>query len=445
MPKRRSFLKGVVASGVYVGCRGKELDTGEEIGYRSEEPSPWVPEEPEDNAVFPYGVQVGDVDSNSAIVSVKSSEPVLEYRLVEQDGENWVEVVRQTVSLSDSFAQVEISGFSSDTAYCVAFFSLANSVRSRVTRFRTALSDDDWRIVIFGATSCMANNLPWPSLSKAAEEKYDFFCFLGDSVYADGSSDIPSFWWHWERTLRQQGFQDLGSSTSLIVTWDDHELTNNFNWSTTSNAEAIFPAALYTFRKAFPFRYSDQGSGIWRKISYGRVMDIFVLDCRGERTDSEYISSAQMNWLKSGLLESSTRFKLILNSVPITDFYNLLGNTQAADRWQGYPEQRTEILSHIEDNDIEGCLWVTGDFHYGSISKVGAGLDVGHRLYEVMVGPTGSFLSFVGAAMVETEQYLMGLSEWNHTRFECDPSTGIVLVQYISDAGEVIAEMNLQV
>ena len=444
MPKRRSFLKSVVAGGVLVGCRGKELDTGEEIAYRSEEPPPWRPDEAEDSTIFPYGVQVGDVTSDSAVVSVQSSEPALEYRLMQQDGEGWVEVVRQTVSLSDSFTQVEINGFTSDTAYCVAFFALSNSVRSRVSRFRTALSNEDWRVVIFGATSCMANNLPWPSLSRAAEEKYDFFCFLGDSVYADGSSDIPDFWRHWERTLRQEGFQDLGASTSLIVTWDDHEITNNFNWSTTNNAEDIFPAALYTFRKALPFRYSDQGSGIWRKISYGQVLDIFVMDCRGERTETEYISTLQMDWLKSGLVGSSARFKVILNSVPITDFSALFGNTQAEDRWQGYPEQRTEILTHIDDNDIEGCLWVTGDFHYGSISKVGAGLDVGHRLYEVMVGPSGSFLSFVGAAMMETEQYIMGLSQWNHTRFECNPSTGVVGVQYISDEGDVIAEMNLQ-
>ena len=136
------------------------------------------------------------------------------------------------------------------------------------------------------------------------------------------------------------------------------------------------------------------------------------------------LSSSTMTMIQSTMQELSSQLES--------------GNVSSVEATQA-------CLSHIENNDIEGCLWVTGDFHYGSISKVGAGLDVGHRLYEVMVGPTGSFLSFVGAAMVETEQYLMGFSEWNHTRFECNPSTGIVLVQYISDEGNVIAEMNLQV
>ena len=55
--------------------------------------------------------------------------------------------------------------------------------------FRTAPRRS--RVIRFGATSCLGGNRPWPSLSVAAQQKYDFFCFLGDSVYADGSDTKP--------------------------------------------------------------------------------------------------------------------------------------------------------------------------------------------------------------------------------------------------------------
>jgi len=75
-----------------------------------------------------------------------------------------------------------------------------------------------------------------------------------------------------------------------------------------------------------------------------------VLDSRGERNgDTEYISRAQLEWLLTGLRESESRFKLIMSSVPMTDYADMLGEALADDRWQGFPEQRGEILSFIEE------------------------------------------------------------------------------------------------
>ena len=62
-----------------------------------------------------------------------------------------------------------------------------------------------------------------------------------------------------------------------------------------------------------------------------------------------HISEEQMAWLKEGLSQSTARFKIIPNSVAIVDFEPLLGSAGKSDRWQGYSEQREEILGHIED------------------------------------------------------------------------------------------------
>ena len=82
------------------------------------------------------------------------------------------------------------------------------------------------------------------------------------------------------------------------------------------------------------------------------------------------ISRANNSSGSSSLSESQARFKVIVNSVPITDFDNWFGEVEADDRWQGYPIQREDILSHIETGDIEGVFWVSGDFHYTQLGRL---------------------------------------------------------------------------
>ena len=120
--------------------------------------------------------------------------------------------------------RLKLLDLDSDTAYSIVCLSADGTARSQVTRFRTALSDDDWRIVSFGAISCLGGNLPWPSLTQAKNDKYDFFCFLGDSVYAEADTK-SGFWEYWDYVLRQDGLYDLFSSCSVVGTWD--EMSNN--------------------------------------------------------------------------------------------------------------------------------------------------------------------------------------------------------------------------
>lgn len=224
------------------------------------------------------------------------------------------------------------------------------------------------------------------------------------------------------------------------------KLVNNFDWDLIEGADNIHANAWKAFQKAIPFD-KDQTGKMYRKISHGRICNIFVLDCRGERrSDSgQYISPEQMEWLKRELSNSNARFKFIINSVPIIDFNDLLGEVEAIDRWQGFPEQRTEILSHIEDNGISGVLWLSGDFHFGLIARVSPLGQVGDSMMEVLNGPTGSFLNIMGELLVTTDQYQYTVAEWNYTRYECNPQTGEITVQFVSDDGTVLLEQVLVV
>ena len=75
-----------------------------------------------------------------------------------------------------------------------------------------------------------------------------------------------------------------------------------------------------------------------------------------------------MTWLKQGLSDSPCVFKVILNSVPITNM-PFLFDLGADDSWVGYEAQREEILSHISDG-VTGAVWLAGDFHFGAVTRV---------------------------------------------------------------------------
>ena len=442
MATRRQFLQGVSTAGT-LACTGKSMDTGvEPIGIRSAEPEKWKPEGDINNIIFPSGIQVGDVMSTRGFVSIQTLEPEVNWKLVEEDGGDWSDHSEETESAVDGTVQFILANLQPDTAYCIACFS-GSGDRSSVTRFRTALGDDDWRIVTFGAASCLGGNLPWQTLTRAAEEQLDFFLLLGDTVYTNSRS-YSTAWNDWKGALRIQGMEELTQSTSIIATWDDHELVNNFDWDLIENPREVHENAWRAFQNAIPMDKNQTGK-MYRKISNGSVCDVFVLDCRGERRSASgvYISSEQMDWLKSSLSESTTRFKFIMNSVPIIDFTDLIGEVEAIDRWQGFPEQRTEILSHIEDNAIEGVLWLSGDFHFGLVAQVSPTGSIGDSLMEVLNGPTGSFINIMGELMVPTEQYQDAVATWTYSKYICNPQTGEVVVQFIDDSGSILLERSL--
>jgi phosphodiesterase/alkaline phosphatase D-like protein len=423
---------------------GPPRDTGtDRAPERDPEPDAWDPGGTVDADGFAWGVQVGDPRPDAALVSVWTTAATVRMVLARADGAiGWTEVADQAgLAPVDGRLQVPLAGLDPDTAYSVVFVDEAGGGRSRVARFRTALAADGLRVVTFGATSCLGGNEPWPTLTRAAAEQLDFFGLLGDTVYADGSVTAAEYRLFWDQALRTAGFVDLTASCGVVATWDDHEVDNN--WDRGDLVEGQYDAALAEFRAALPQTAGPGGSGIWRVLRWGRVLDVFVLDCRGERAGDAYLSAAQMAWLQSGLLASEARFKVIFNSVPITDLTAIFGAGGAEDRWDGYPAQRSEILSFIADSGIEGVLWVTGDVHYAQVGNVDPAGGVAEDAVEVFVGPGGSFGNVAAELFEGDPQYWWLSSQWNYTRFRCDPVAGTIEVQHIGDAGDVLNAVTL--
>lgn len=127
------------------------------------------------------------------------------------------------------------------------------------------------------------------------QREFDCFLLLGDTVYADGAVSLEDYRAFWRHAMSVQGLYDVTASTSIFATWDDHEVGNN--WLAADLAPGQYDDALQAYRESLPQSTGSQGS-IWRKMAYGPDLDLLILDCRSERTETLYLSIAQIDWLK---------------------------------------------------------------------------------------------------------------------------------------------------
>jgi phosphodiesterase/alkaline phosphatase D-like protein len=415
--------------------------TTEPVGPGPEPIVPWDPPGDIDDELFAFGVQTGDPLPGGVLVSVRQhGEGTIDLALAIGTETGWQEIpIADVVGLpaDEGVVQVELTGLLPDHAYSVVAYTAGRARRSISARFRTAIAPDASRIIRFGATSCLGSlGAPWRSLSRVAEDpvKLDFFLLLGDTIYADeGLSPAGDWEGHWDTALATDGLRDISSAASLVATWDDHEVDNDFLvWEQPDEVAA----GLIAFQRAIPQRPGPSRL-MWRKLSWGTALDVFVMDCRGERSPGAYVSDAQRDWLEQELLASQARFKVIVNSVPITDMDDILFGIANSDGWMDYPADRARILEHITDNGITGVLWISGDVHWGAIATVDPPGGAHAGQIEVICGPAGSFLNPVWVA-ADPPHYEAAVGQWNTVVFELDPSTGVARVVFEGDSGRIL-------
>jgi len=224
-----------------------------------------------------------------------------------------------------------------------------------------------------------------------AKEKLDFLVHLGDMSYNDAAKDLSGYRKKWKALLDDSGYRALLPTSGSYFTWDDHEVTNNYDPEKMDQKR--LKAAKQAFFETLPVERGPNDR-LWNKYTWGKTAEVFVLDCRSERKPSTrktskaiYISKMQMQWLQNGLKTSKAHFKIIMTSVPITNMPMIW--LHAEDRWEGYKAQREELLNYIVDNKVSNVWFLTGDFHVGFVSKVETKGKWSH-LREIAVGPSGS-------------------------------------------------------
>ena len=439
----RIFVDLTLCAAVLVGCGKGGDDTGgvpqAYPAFPGEPPEAWSVELDWGESDFPVGLQSGDPQSDSIVLWSRyaGSEPV-EMRVVSHDGDDWTEVTREEVTPGEGgFIYQVVEGLEEDTWHSFTFSDSQGT--SGIGRFRTP-PESGLRTVTFGGVSCTKESFaPFPALTAGSSMGYAFTLLAGDQVYSY-EDDLEGKRVEWEQNLSTSGYRDLLASAPSIATWDDHEVAND--WGTESVSEQRIESgkeAFFDYMATRP-RYGDN---LYRSIRYSDTLEVFVLDVRSERKPAlaQYISPEQMDWVIDGLDASTAVFKLVLTSVPFTDFEGLIGEVAVADRWQGFPEQRTTLVEAAARH--ENVYFLSGDFHVGFISRVEPLGDVGFTLYDILMGPGGNSVNPIGDLLLETDQFLLGISARNTTRITADPLTETLFVEFVGEDGITLESMTL--
>lgn len=224
-------------------------------------------------------------------------------------------------------------------------------------------------------------NLVTPEVSKVAETLDEFrgrykYNFLDANVQAF-NKEVPQIW-----------------------QWDDHEVVNNWSNSKDLSADARYTVKdvpLLTARAATAFNeYSAQRphdftapGRIYRKISYGPLLDVFVVDMRSyrgangmnnETTESAataFLGNTQVAWLLSELRKSKATWKVIAADQPLSVNINDVFPTPvgAQPTWEaiangnngvalGRELELARLLKGIKTANVKNIVWLTGDVHY---------------------------------------------------------------------------------
>ena len=195
--------------------------------------------------------------------------------------------------------------------------------------------------------------------------------------------------------------QALHAKVPWAVTWDDHESANDA-WARgaqnhTPATEGPWSERVAAARQAYfewmPIR-STSGGRIYRRLRFGRLADLSLLDLRSYRSrqvspldraiarpDRTITGGRQLDWVTDGLSDSDARWRLVGNSVMISplglDFVpndvagaiaRLVGVPEDglvanADAWDGYPADRRRLLDHLGREGIDNTVFLTGDIH----------------------------------------------------------------------------------
>ena len=353
---------------------------------------------PEDIEVFPAGVIAGDPVPSFMMLwtqTTAASEVRLKVWIPDIDPQEprMVDLLYdQPVTVAEAgvvhqFVGAVVPG----RRHGYAFFTA--DARSRVGYFTAAPPGDALvRLTFSGTHGTHQKHAPYPALVKnAGFEPFTLYLHLGDSIYADDAESLEDFRAMWRENWQSEGFRAILADTVYLPVWDDHEVENDYSLES-SDPVRVWRAqtAFYEFNPIS--RIPGAGFRLWRSWKWGRTVEFFALDCRGERLpstredlDAQYISPEQMAWLKDALLSSDAVFKLIINSAPIWDMPEIWMNTY--DRWEGYFAQRQELIDFILESGMTDVYFVTGDFHMATVGSLDPPGGSGDILWEFIVGP----------------------------------------------------------
>ena len=365
-----------------------------------------------DRPLITHGVQSGDASIDSGIVWARADRPAR--MLVEVATSDSFRNVLSAASVdalpqADFTAKALIEGLPAgqDVFYRVRFEDLSFPILSEqyIGHFRTAPRER--RSVSFVWSGDTAGGGWGIDESRSGMRTYatmlkgrpDFFIHCGDHIYADCpipaerklanaavwrnliteekskvARTLADFRGNYKYNLLDRNVRAFNAEVPMFAQWDDHEVTNDWcpgealgrRGGAGNDIVALAARGRRAFHEFMPLRTH----AIYRKISYGPLLDVFLLDMRSYRTAlrkdgsaTPILGAAQMAWLKRELMNSQATWKIIAADLPIG-----IVSGDAVGQGDGPPRGReieiADLLAFINHAAIRNTIWLTADMHY---------------------------------------------------------------------------------
>ncbi len=354
-----------------------------------------------------HGPLSGEITATSAVLWARGSEAGDMTFTVTEAGGDGVAVATVAVSEEHDYTgEVLVDDLAPATDYAFSVeHSAGDEVRTGTFTTAPAAEEAAGLRFVFGACLggqgyCRNPETGWVIFDAMAATEPAFFLMLGDGVYVDSAcpvgegqnvpgaeevaTDLAGFYGRYKYHLEDSTYAGFLAETPIFVTWDDHEIRDNFGGP---ELERINPQLLAEGRKAF-FDYwpllGGEGARIYRKLSYGAHADLFVLDTRSYRDPlvnwdpspvtgehKTMLGAEQFDWLREELAASTATWKFIVTSVPVsypTGFPQ--PQVEGRDGWanggdrSGYEQEMMRLLFFLSAHGIENVVFIAGDTHW---------------------------------------------------------------------------------
>lgn len=306
--------------------------------------------------------------------------------------------------------QVRPRGLREDRWYYYQFEALGQESRIGRTRTFPGSHCQNVQKMRFALASCQDyQNGFFGAYRHMAEEDLDFVLHVGDYIYEygpnpDGPRQVPDDEITTLEDYRNRyalyrldtALQDAHAAFPFIVTFDDHEVDNNYaglipeDDQSADDFLARRTAAYQAFYENIPMAPSAQPRGanirVYRDFAYGSLANISLLDTRQYRSDqpcgdgftviceelydpsATLLGDTQQQWLEQNLSTSSAQWNVIAQQIMVTQWD--LGPAQGLpvpafnmDAWDGYPAAREKLMAFLDEAAIRNPVVLTGDIH----------------------------------------------------------------------------------
>jgi alkaline phosphatase D len=346
----------------------------------------------------------------------------VQWQVAEDEGMTRV-VQRGTATAEPAWAHsvhVEVAGLQPDRWYWYQF-NCGGELSPRGRTRTLPPADAAPPRLRFAFASCQKYEMGhYTAYEHLAREDLDLVVHLGDYIYEKGDD---------KRAVRPHGTPELftlddyrnryalyktdpalqaaHAMAPWIVTWDDHEVSNNYAGVTPEFAEKMDTAAFLLRRAAgyqayyehMPLRRAALPKGpdmlLYRRLEFGRLASFHVLDSRQYRTDQPQgdgmkppgpalldeagtmLGARQREWLFTGLERSAATWNILAQQVMMAraDREAGPGELYAMDKWTGYEAERRRVLRHFRDRRIRNPVVITGDIHQNWANELAPDFD----------------------------------------------------------------------